>query len=218
MQITLLLKTFFLLVFILVTNIPYKKTIFNKKIGLGQILFLSFIFKIASLLLLIYSYEKIIIKTNNMISIPFIIITITWFIYPILIRFFGKYPITYIEDKNNKARFVVKFEFPSMIIKYFEILFQQVSFAFLLFVILIGLPKTSVVFFFAVIVVIMHLGNLFFINTKWSLYYTVLSLPMAITFSYLILDGYLLITFTIHLLFYLTTNSYYWFDPKYSKS
>lgn len=201
----------------MIANIPYKKAIFNK-INFKQVILLSLIFIVSSFCLFVYDDKKINIRFNYTILTIFIVTTILWFIFPKVIRFFGQYPISYINDKKNKARFIVRFEFLSMIVKYFEILFQQVIFIFLIFVILTGLPRIAVVFLFTSIVVFIHLGNLFFMSKKWAIYYTILSFPMAIIFGHLILEGYALITFSIHLLYYLISNSYYWLNPKYSKS
>jgi len=49
-------------------------------------------------------------------------------------------------------------------------------------------------------------------NKKWALFYTALSIPMAIIFGYMILGGFVFITASIHLLFYLIFNATYWFN------
>jgi len=106
---------------------------------------------------------------------------------------------------------MVKFESPSMTIKYFEVVFQQSTFLYLLFVALIDLPKNTNIFLFTVVITAIHLGNLLFMDKKWALFYTVLSIPMAIIFGNMILQGFVLLTTSIHLLFYLIFNATYWF-------
>jgi len=81
----------------------------------------------------------------------------------------------------------------------------------LIFVVLIGIPKITSIYLFTLIIVIIHLGNLFFMDKKWALFYTVLSIPMAIIFGNMILQGFVLLTTSIHLLFYLIFNATYWF-------
>ena len=105
-----------------------------------------------------------------------------------------------------------------MTVKYFEVLFQESTFLFLLFVALAGLPVLTTLLLFTLIVGVIHLGNLFFMDRKWALFYTLLSIPMAFGFGYLISQGLVLITASIHLIFYLAFNTRYWFDTKYSGS
>ena len=115
------IKFLFLFIFILITNIPYKKAIFNK-VNIRQALLLSTTFIASSFFLFIYDYKKVTISLNYITIIAFIATTTLWFIFPRFIRLFGKYPNLYIKNKINKERFVVKFEMPSIIVKYFEIL------------------------------------------------------------------------------------------------
>jgi hypothetical protein len=158
------------------------------------------------------NYQKLLITFNFTTVGVFIITTLIWFIFPKLIRLYGTYPNSYLKDKKGNTRFMVRFELPSMTIKYFEVLFQQATFLFLLFVVLIGIPKITSIYLFTLIIVIIHLGNLFFMDKKWALSYTVLSIPMAIIFGNMILQGFVLLTTSIHLLFYLIFNASYWFS------
>ena len=209
---------FIFLLFVLATvNIGYKGRTFDKT-SWNRVTMLSAWFVICSLILLWVHYQKLLITLNFKTIGLFVTISLVWFLFPKLIRFYGTYPSLYLNDKKGNVRFIVRFEFPSMTIKYFEVLFQQATFMFLLFVALAGLSITKTVFLFILIVVIIHLGNLFFINRKWALFYTVLSVPMAIGFGYLILQGLVLLTASIHLVFYLVFNGRYWFEKKYSSS
>lgn len=204
------LKIFFFLFILTSINIAYKGKTFDKKSWNRSILLSSW-FIICSFVLLSFNYQEILIIANYLTISIFIIITLLWFIFPKIIRLYGKYPSSYLKNKKNNERFMVKFELPSMTIKYFEVLFQQTTFLFLLFVLLIDLQKITSIFLFTLIIIIIHLGNLFFMDKKWALFYTVLSIPMAIAFGYMILEGFVLLTASIHLLFYLIFNASYWF-------
>lgn len=209
---TMLLKIFFLLLVLAVANVAYKGRTFNET-SWNRVIALSLWFIVCSLVLLGINYQKLLVTFNFTTVGIFIITTLVWFLFPKLIRLYGTYPNSYLKDKKGNTRFMVRFELPSMTIKYFEVLFQQVTFLFLLFVVLVGLPKMTSIFLFTLIVAIIHLGNLFFMNKKWALLYFVLSIPMAILFGFMILQGFVLLTASIHLLFYLIFNASYWFTP-----
>jgi len=108
------------------------------------------------------NYKKLLITVNYITAGLFIMITLIWFTFPMIIRHYGTYPSLYLKDKKNNDRFMVRFELPSMTVKYFEVLFQQATFLFLLFMVLTNLPKISNIFLFTLIIIIIHLGNLFF--------------------------------------------------------
>ena len=177
---------------------------------------LSLWFIVCSSILLIPISKNILITFNIASISVFFIITLCWFFAPRLIRLYGKYPSSYFKDKKNNVRFMAKFELPSITVKYFEVLFQQSTFLYLLFIVLTDLPKTEIILFFTVIITVIHLGNLLFMDYKWAFFYTLLSIPMAIVFSNLILQGLILLTTSIHLIFYLIFNARYWFVKKYS--
>ena len=213
----MLLKIFFLLLVLAVANVSYKGRTFNGT-SWNRVIALSLWFIVCSLVLLGTNYQKLLVTFNFTTVGIFIITTLVWFLFPKLIRFYGTYPSSYLKDKKGNTRFMVRFELPSMTIKYFEVLFQQVTFLFLLFVVLVGLPKMTGIFLFTLIVAIIHLGNLFFMNKKWALLYFVLSIPMAILFGYMIMRGFILLTASIHLAFYLIFNAHYWFASNNKKS
>ena len=202
------------LIFVLTTvNITYKRKIIDKT-GWKKVIALSLWFVIWGIIILIKNYQNLPITANSQTLGFFATTTLVWFIFPWLIRRFGTYPSYYFKDKKGNTRFMVKFEYPSMIVKYFEVLFQQTTFLFLLFVVLIDLTEANRIFLFTVIIAIIHLGNLLFMDYKWALFYTALSIPMAVLFGYLILRGFILITAGIHLAFYLIFNARYWFVKK----
>lgn len=204
------IKFLFLLLILGFVNIAYKGKAFNNK-SWGKIVLLSLMFTLSSLVLLINKDQKILITLNIATIGFFSVTTLLWFVFPKIIRFFGKYPNWYLKDKKNNTRFIVRFELPSMTVKYFEVLFQQSTFLYLLYAVLINTTKINTIFLFAIIIVFIHLGNLFFMEKKWALFYTVLSFPMALIFGQIILQGLALITASFHLLFYLIFNSSYWF-------
>ena len=211
------LNFLFLLCVLTIANIAYKGRTFDKK-SWNRVVALSIWFIICLLILLKVNYQKLLITINFITVGLFVATTLIWFLFPKLIRLYGKYPRSYLKDKKGNTRFMVRFESSSMCIKYFEVLFQQATFLFLLFVVLVGLPKVTSIFLFTLIVAIIHLGNLFFIHKKWALLYFVLSIPMAVLFGYMILQGFILLTASIHLFFYLIFNASYWFTSNNKKS
>ena len=206
------LKILFFLFILTSINFAYKGKAFDKK-DWNRVMSLSIWFIICSVILLVFNFQGLLIIANFITVGFFLITTLLWFTFPRIIRHYGKYPSLYLKDKKNNDRFMVRFELPSMTVKYFEVLFQQATFLFLLFIVLTNLPKISNIFLFTLIIIIIHLGNLFFMNKKWALFYTVLSIPMAIIFGNMILQGFVLLTTSIHLLFYLIFNASYWFSP-----
>ena len=206
------LKILFFLFILTSINFAYKGKAFDKR-DWNRVMSLSIWFIICSVILLVFNFQGLLIIANFITVGFFLITTLLWFTFPRIIRHYGTYPSLYLKDKKNNDRFMVRFELPSMTVKYFEVLFQQATFLFLLFVVLSGSQKITSIFLFTLIIVIIHLGNLFFMNKKWALFYTVLSFPMAIIFGYMILNGFVLLTVSIHLLFYLIFNASYWFSP-----
>lgn len=210
------LNLLFLLSVLAIANIAYKGKTFDNTTW-NRVTTLSLWFLICSAILLGGNYNKLIISRNIVTNGFFLVTSLVWFLFPRFVRQFGTYPNLYFKNKTGNTRFMARFELPSMTIKYFEVLFQQATFLFLLFVVLEELPTHIVVFKFTLIVTAIHLGNLFFLKRKWALFYTALSIPMAVWFGYLILRGYVLLTISIHLTFYLAFNARYWFEKKYSR-
>ena len=204
----------FLLFVLGIVNIAYKGKVIDKT-NWNRVVILSGLFIVSSFVLLGANFQKLFIALNLPALGIFTITTLIWFLFPKIIRHYGKYPNSYLKDKKGNIRFMVRFEYPTMTIKYFEVLFQQVTFLFIIFVALSGLPTATLISLFTMIVVIIHLGNLLFMDYKWALLYTFLSIPMALLFGFLINQGLVLVTAGIHLAFYLVFNAKYWFNPKY---
>jgi len=211
-----ILNLLFLLLVLGVGNIAYKGRTFDKT-SWGRVIMLSVWFVVCSLILLTGNFHRLFVTLNLATLGVFTTITLTWILFPKLIRIYGKYPSLYLKDKEGNTRFMIRFEYPSMTIKYFEILFQQASFLFLIFVVLAGLSQITVIYLFTLIVAIIHLGNLLFFDYKWALFYFALSIPMALLFSFMISQGLVLITASIHLAFYMIFNARYWFMLKYQR-
>lgn len=210
MDIGILYRLILIIVVMLLANLPYKGRLFDK---FNPKLFLLCLtsFVTGTIILVFFSKNYILIKTGVFSSLIFILTTVLWFISPHLIRKFGRYPTNYLQKHGNKTRFLARFDLHSMAIKFFEILFQQSMFLFLLFYALSFDNTPWKILIFTFLMIFIHLLNMPFLGFKWTLTYTALSIPMAIVFGWLILNGHILITFSIHLLFYLIFNGQLWF-------
>ena len=81
-------------------------------------------------------------------------------------------------------------------------------FAHLFFEVLVPMSTVSRMWWFTGIVGFLHLFNIFFVPSGW--FFFLVSIPMGLLFSWLILGGYITITTIIHLWFYLLLVSWYW--------
>ena len=194
---------------IILAYAPYKPN--QKKLFIGASLqyavFVSVWFCICSLAL-IYPTAVTLLMDHRFDWI-FPLMTILWFVSPYVVRKFGSLPNMEIADKP--ARLLIRFEPKMFLTKYFEILFQQSMFVYVLFVVLTGMTFWSTMVWFTVMIGLIHLGNFPFTGKKDTLFYFYLSLPMAVAFGWLILQGYVAITIAMHMLFYLVFNGRYWF-------
>jgi len=121
--------SFFLVVAVL-TYLPYKGRDF-KDVTWRKVVGLSVLFFISSSVLLALAHSELNVRTNLAIMISFSATTFLWFLSPKIVRLFGKYPKTYLENKVNETKFLVEVEPKTMTIKYFEVLFQQAGFLFI---------------------------------------------------------------------------------------
>src|SRR3989344_3241799 len=146
------------LIFVLTTvNIAYKGKVIDKT-SWKKVIFLSLWFISGGVILLRNLDLNLLINFNLITVGTLALTTFTWFEFPKLIRHFGTFPSYYFKNKKGNTRFMVKFEHSSMTIKYFEVLFQQTTFLFILFVILNDLTNANRIFLFTLIVAIIHLG------------------------------------------------------------
>ena len=112
-----ILNLIFLLFVLVIALIAYKGRTFDKT-SWKRVIALSLWFIIYGIILLGTNHQNLLITTAGF----FIVTTLVWFIFPKLIRHFATYPSYYFKDKKGNTRFIVKFEYPSMTIKYFEVL------------------------------------------------------------------------------------------------
>ena len=205
-------KLAYLLAIIVVGYLPYKTLQRIRPHGLGDIskttAFLLFIwFLILSIILFLQTDEKIIVTSPTTVPIA-VVTTLLWFFSPYLIRKIGTYPTAVIAE--NQKWFVIRFEPKTLYLKYVEVLFQQVKFLYLIFVVFGALTMGDRVLWFTLLVGLLHLGNVFFLSTHTAMIFFILSLPMGVLFGMLMLNGYILVTIAIHLWFYLLFGGWYW--------
>lgn len=208
-----ILKGLILLLMIIAGYLPYKLTQKLNPFGLSFVSVwyasvLSGWFILLSLSLFIFSIDLYLLQ----FGIAFYVLlgtVIIWFMAPYLIRRFGQYPHEYL--KEYPKSFIVRFEAKTFYLKFFEIIFQQATFLFLLEAVFDSLSYSEKILWFTLVIGFLHLGNIFFIPKKETLFFFVVSFPMAFVFSYLLINGYLFITTTIHLWFYLLFFGFRWF-------
>ncbi len=205
-------KFVYLLIIILIGYLPYK--VLQKKLprGLNDIsnstaLLLGAWFLILSGLLL-SQIKELNVSIPTWILVAVSLTSAIWFSVPFLIRKIGVYPDKVISQKPTL--FVVKFDPHTLYLKFFEVLFQQIKFLFMLSVVLVTLSPIDRTIIFTLIIGFFHFNNLFFLPKREAMVFFILSFPMAVLFSILILRGYVLLTLSIHLWFYLLFAGYPW--------
>lgn len=201
------------LIFIL-ANLPYKGKRFIRP-SWKEAIHISLWFFLCSLFFLVPALPVSYIVIDRFQVFLFLGATIVWFAVPAIVKRCGSYPKQYIDE--NPDRYLVRCELPAYFLKYGQVMFQQASFLYLLFVALPALRAPSNILWFVIIVSVAHLCNLFFIAKKWALIFFLLSVPMVVLFGFLLMDGYILITVSIHLLFYPFMNIFYWRPFRLSK-
>ena len=92
----------------------------------------------------------------------------------------------------------VQFKYHTFYLKYFEVLFQQSKFIFMLQLVLIGFTLIDRVILFTLIIGVFHLLNLYFLPKREAMVFFLFSIPMGGLFSLLIINGFLLLTISIH--------------------
>ncbi len=205
---------YFVLIIVL-AYVPYKPN--QKKLFIGSsrryavlvsIWFCIFIYVLA--------YQVVpYVRLDHRLDWALVLTSLIWFVSPYVVRIFGSAPNIAIADKL--ARLLIRFDPKMLLTKYFEILFQQSMFVYILFVLLRGVPFWPAVWWFTVFIGVIHLGNIPFTGKKDALFYFYLSLPMSVIFGVLMLHGYVNLTITIHMLFYLVFNGRFWFQNRTSQ-
>lgn len=210
-------KFIYFLGFIFLAYLPYKLIQRSRTGGLSTIskrvsLLLSSWFIALSLVLLreipneffAFSRWPLLFLTNT---------SILWLLSPWIMRNVGRYPTNHI--RQNPISFIVLFEPRTLYLKYIEVVFQQVVFLYLLFVVLANLSSDAQISWFAFIVSLIHLLNYLVLPSKVTFLFFVISIPMGIAFGYLIFHGLVLITTSLHLWFYLILAAFPWFDKQH---
>lgn len=203
-------KLAFLLVIILIGYLPYKTILKLRNDGLSSIslrlsLLMAVWFLILSALLILQT-PNLSINPSSLPVVGFVITTVIWFVAPWTLRRIGRYPAEGIADQPKW--YILRAEPKTHILKFCEVLFQQAKFAYLLFEVLGPMLYVSRIWWFTGIVSFLHINNIFFVPSGW--FFLVMSIPMGPLFSWLILNGYITITTTIHLWFYLLLVGWYW--------
>jgi hypothetical protein len=138
----------------------------------------------------------------------FILTTAVWFSFPWIVRRFGKEPKKLMPESS--PNFLLYFTPSVVFAKYFEILCQQGLFVYVLFVVLHGQSDMQKLFWFFIGNIVLHVANLLFMEKKETMFFVYWSIPMGIVFGYLFIHGYLFLTGSLHMIFYLVVNGSLW--------
>lgn len=203
-------KLGFLFVITFIGYLPYKTMLKLRIDGLATISFrlsllMSIWFFVLSMILILRTTNLLV---NMSVTLTIVIgFTISlWFVAPWILQRIGRYPAEIIGNKPKW--YLLRAQHKTFILKFYEILFQQAKFAYLLFEVLGGMPSISRIWWFTGIVGFLHIFNIFFVPSGWLFF--IMSIPMGPLFSWLILNGYIAISTAIHLWFYLLLVSWYW--------
>jgi len=199
----------FFVILMTVVYLPYKRRTF---VGISwfRAILQSALFIVGSALLVLPNTE-IIVFIYTPISIGlFLLVTAAWFSSTWYVRRFGKKPVEYI--KEHPFRFTVRFEYRVMLMKYFEILFQQAQLLYVFFVLLsfISYGSYKLILFFCFIVITHFIHICLMPDRKAAIFWLKASVPMGVLFGPLLLSGHVLITTSIHIMAYMFFISY-WF-------
>jgi hypothetical protein len=96
--------------------------------------------------------------------------------------------------------------------KHFEILFQQISFLVLAYLVSANTTYPTAIYLTAAIFFVLHLPVLYFISKPWALYYSGFSIVGGLMFAYILhacVYG-LAVNYLIHTLFYAVTAGVVW--------
>jgi hypothetical protein len=205
-------KFIFLLFIIIIGYLPYKLLQRRRPEGLNglpiQITISLAVWFVFLSRVLILSVEKVNISITAFTFIILVPTIISWFMAPFIIRKIGIEPKDIIQ--NKRSWFIVRFDPATFYLKFLEVIFQQVKFVYMIFAVLIGLSVFDQIIWFTLIIAFFHFNNLFFLPKREALLFFFLSFPMGVLFSYLIINGYLFITISIHLWFYLLFAGSFW--------
>ncbi len=208
----------YLLLVIIIGYAPYKLRQRFHKDGLNSLSplgsFAQALWFIVLSAVLFVASGAIPVAVTGMPLLVFIVTTIIWFVIPFVVRKIGVYPQKLIAKRPGT--FVIRLEPRTFYPKFFEVLFQQAKFLYILGVVFAGLAADIKIFWFIVLIGFLHLNNVFFLpkGEGWVFFYV--SFPAAYLFSILILGGNLLLAASLHLGFYIVIGIIPWFHKKYA--
>lgn len=191
---------------------PRQKRLFLRA-SAGYAVFMSGWFILFSAMLIVPSLDLLPIWWS--VFPLFFFYSLVWLLSPYIVRLWGSAPPKKLSEKP--ATLLIRFEPRIFLTKYFEIIFQQSVFVYLLAVILAGQPLLDKLGWFVTIIALIHLGNLPFTGRRDTMFYFYLSIPMAILFGWLIVNGYVFVAASIHITFYLLFNGRHWFTVAYER-
>lgn len=204
----------FLLIILIIGYLPYKFLMRLLPKGLSDISKLTSLGLIAWFILfsaiIFIQVKNPQIQTDSTVLLIFIITTIVWILAPFVIPKIGVYPKEIAGQKPTW--YSVQFKYHTFYLKYFEVLFQQSKFIFMLQLVLIGFTLIDRVILFTLIIGVFHLLNLYFLPKREAMVFFLFSIPMGGLFSLLIINGFLLLTISIHLWFYLIYSTLPWLN------
>lgn len=193
---------------ITLANIFYKSLSNKRKIATNPS-YALFVGGWMSLFVILFFVPSWSILPVNFYLLPvFILTSVLWFIFPMIVRIYGVAP-----KKNmipTSGNFLLYFTPSVMFAKYFEILCQQGLFVYILFVVLQGQSDIAKLFWFFAFNILIHVANLLFMEKEETLFFIYWSIPMGIVFGYLLINGYIFLTASIHMIFYLIVNGSLW--------
>jgi len=201
---------FFLLLIYVAAYLPYKGKV-TTDISSGKTLFLSISFLVWAGVLYIFTPHSI-FSYRPVVLFLFGTTIFCWFYAPFFIPRLGVKPTAYIQ--RNQKRYLVQFDIKTYFIKFCEVLFQQAGFLYALFAVFTASDQTTKLIWFTIFIALIHTGNFLFMDEKSAFVFTILSIPGAIVFGFLILNGYILLATSIHLVFYLLMSTYHWLPKK----
>lgn len=201
-------EVIFFIILITLVYLPYKRRTFED-VSWMRCIVQSMLFVVGSVALIVPNNQDIFIVYAPVTVSLFLLTTILWFKTPWFVRKFGVRPSEHI--RNNPFQFVVRFEYRVMVMKYFEIIFQQAQLLYIFFILfsfVLYVPYKLLLFLGFVVVA--HFINIYLMpDRKAALFWLKASVPMGILFGPLLLFGYVLITTSIHTLAYLFFVSYW---------
>ncbi|MBP9691000.1 hypothetical protein KBD81_02870 [Candidatus Woesebacteria bacterium] len=166
-----------------------------------------------SVLLLLTDIAQSAISLNGILISTSGAIFLSWFAIPYIFPKLGQYPTQLISPPNGIILASVRF--PLFLVKFVEVILQEVVFLYVIFVVMGNLNFYERIFAFTGALMVMHFINILFTtNKKLAVIVVFLSIPMGIVFGVLILKGYFLLSVALHLAFYVSITSYAWFGKR----